>query len=672
MSDIIPNVVVSMPSQLFTLARKFQAASNGKIYIGKIDTDPTIPENQIQVYLENEDGSTIPIAQPLIINQAGYPVYNGQIAKFVTVEGHSMAVYDSYGAQQFYYPNVLKYDPDRFRSELASNSGASLIGTENGMTVQEALTRRYLYAVDFLPNGYVKDGSVSYAGEIQLAISMASANNQILVMPNFPILIDPIGTDFSGLSIPSNSHIVFDSASFLSMKSNDLENYELISIRDKNNIIIVRPKLKGDKYTHTGTSGEWGMCLAIRGACNNIHIIDPVIDDAWGDGIYVGQTSDDILSTPKNVHVTNPVINKCRRQGISIVSADGLYITNPTINDTRSSDSSASLIRGPHAGIDIEPNGFNSKLNNIRITNLNGNNNDAALLMIYLGGCANNAPENAVYHVDITVDGISDTGSNAALHCTELSESIKYSGRVQINNLKSNKALRNGVIHEWSTALPVDIDGCSIQDWHSGGSAPQRDLAPISLYNLNASRTHPLGGLHIKGLRLSNDKSESNIANSIVWTENIAVTGIQNVIIECLNSMVNQSNTYIRSSAGSIDVKSGVFGSAFQRKISGSLNMDFSESGDFLINKPSVLVTYTLPTINSTSALFSGWKCRLKILADTQKEFRLRNTNANTNLYVNGTLCTNVKFSDTSGVIVVEYDGVSFFATCKGSYVKES
>ncbi|WP_273840381.1 phage head-binding domain-containing protein, partial [Providencia rettgeri] len=143
MSDIIPNVVVSMPAQQFTLARKFQAASNGKIYIGKIDKDPTIPENQIQVYLENEDGSTIPVTQPLIINQAGFPVYNGQIAKFVTVEGHSMAVYDSYGAQQFYYPNVLKYNPDqfdkRFREELKSNSGAGMIGTESGNTVQESL-----------------------------------------------------------------------------------------------------------------------------------------------------------------------------------------------------------------------------------------------------------------------------------------------------------------------------------------------------------------------------------------------------------------------------------------------------------------------------------------------------------------------------------------------------
>lgn len=127
MSDITANVVVSMPSQLFTMARSFKAVANGKIYIGKIDTDPVNPENQIQVYLENEDGSHVPVSQPIIINAAGYPVYNGQIAKFVTVQGHSMAVYDAYGAQQFYFPNVLKYEPDQLSSRLSSDDGASYI-----------------------------------------------------------------------------------------------------------------------------------------------------------------------------------------------------------------------------------------------------------------------------------------------------------------------------------------------------------------------------------------------------------------------------------------------------------------------------------------------------------------------------------------------------------------
>lgn len=127
MTDITANVVVSMPSQLFTMARSFKAVANGKIYIGKIDTDPVNPENQIQVYVENEDGSHVPVSQPIIINAAGYPVYNGQIAKFVTVQGHSMAVYDAYGAQQFNFPNVLKYDPDQLRQDLAGPDGYFLI-----------------------------------------------------------------------------------------------------------------------------------------------------------------------------------------------------------------------------------------------------------------------------------------------------------------------------------------------------------------------------------------------------------------------------------------------------------------------------------------------------------------------------------------------------------------
>ncbi|WP_049207421.1 phage head-binding domain-containing protein [Serratia marcescens] len=137
--NIVPNVVVSMPSQQFTMARSFKAASNGKIYIGKIDTDPTIPENQIPVYLENEDGSHAQIAQPIIVNAGGYPVYNGQIAKFVTVQGHSMAIYDAFNVQQFYFPNVLKYDPDQLKTNLAAPDGQKYIGRSDSLAVLRSI-----------------------------------------------------------------------------------------------------------------------------------------------------------------------------------------------------------------------------------------------------------------------------------------------------------------------------------------------------------------------------------------------------------------------------------------------------------------------------------------------------------------------------------------------------
>lgn len=148
MAEINANVVVSMPSQLFTSARSFRAVANGRVYVGKTDTDPTIISNQIPVYIQNEDGSTIQIPQPIIINAGGFPVYGGQIVKVVTVQSHSMAVYDAYGMLEHYYPDVLKYDPDQFSKRLASTSlgeGASLVGdslpTPNaiGMTVHDIL-----------------------------------------------------------------------------------------------------------------------------------------------------------------------------------------------------------------------------------------------------------------------------------------------------------------------------------------------------------------------------------------------------------------------------------------------------------------------------------------------------------------------------------------------------
>ncbi|EBM9915357.1 endorhamnosidase [Salmonella enterica subsp. enterica serovar Typhimurium] len=138
MSDITANVVVSQPAQLFTLARSFKANANGKVYIGQIDTDPVNPANQIQVYIDPENGSDlIPVAQPIVINSGGYPVYNGQIAKFVTVQGHSMAVYDAYGAQQYYFPNVLKYDPDQYSIEADKKFKYS-VKLSDYLTLQDA------------------------------------------------------------------------------------------------------------------------------------------------------------------------------------------------------------------------------------------------------------------------------------------------------------------------------------------------------------------------------------------------------------------------------------------------------------------------------------------------------------------------------------------------------
>ncbi|MBL7390976.1 phage tailspike protein [Escherichia coli] len=133
MSDISAGVVVSMPSQLFTLARSFKAAAFGTIYVGVPDTDPTIPSNQVPIYIRNESGTLVPIPQPVAINAGGYPTYNGQIVRILTGSNHSMAVYDASNVLQFYFDDILKYNPDQvwpeFQANISSPLGYNYIGS---------------------------------------------------------------------------------------------------------------------------------------------------------------------------------------------------------------------------------------------------------------------------------------------------------------------------------------------------------------------------------------------------------------------------------------------------------------------------------------------------------------------------------------------------------------
>lgn len=107
MSDINANVTVRIPSSLFVMPRSFKPIPNGKIYIGRPSTDPTQPLNQIPVYYANESGVMVQVAQPLVINNAGYPVYNGVVTDFLTEGPYAMAVYNTSGVQEFYFSNIM-------------------------------------------------------------------------------------------------------------------------------------------------------------------------------------------------------------------------------------------------------------------------------------------------------------------------------------------------------------------------------------------------------------------------------------------------------------------------------------------------------------------------------------------------------------------------------------
>lgn len=96
----------------------------------------------------------------------------------------------------------------------------------------------------------------------------------------------------------------------------------------------------GDKHLHKGTEGEWGHGIYVKGS-ENVAITDFNVKDCWGDCIYVGGLS-------RNVLIKNCNLDHGRRQGISVTSADGVTMEDCIITNVSGTN--------PQAAIDIEPN----------------------------------------------------------------------------------------------------------------------------------------------------------------------------------------------------------------------------------------------------------------------------------------------------------------------------
>lgn len=69
--------------------------AGGYMYFGSPSTDPTDPEFQKRVYLIQEDGTAVPIAQPVELSAGGVPLYNGSPAVLAVDGDYSWTVLDA-------------------------------------------------------------------------------------------------------------------------------------------------------------------------------------------------------------------------------------------------------------------------------------------------------------------------------------------------------------------------------------------------------------------------------------------------------------------------------------------------------------------------------------------------------------------------------------------------
>ena len=199
---------------------------------------------------------------------------------------------------------------------------------------------------------------------INAAIKYANENkiqNIKLEKGTYSIIGYSEGENFGGIKLLSNIYFDLNGSTIIQI-SNDKSKYSNIIMKDLENVKLFNGILIGDKDSHTyvnyelGDTHEWGHGVNVLGS-NNVEIYGLEIYNMTGDGIYLAGGSKNENSTNVSVHDCNIYYN--RRQGISIISADMINIYKNKIHDISGTK--------PAAGIDLESNNEEEKINNIKI-----------------------------------------------------------------------------------------------------------------------------------------------------------------------------------------------------------------------------------------------------------------------------------------------------------------
>jgi hypothetical protein len=316
----------------------------------------------------------------------------------------------------------------RIAAPRAHQTAAQITAIENKLNVK---------MVSILDKGARCDGSSDDTAAIQAALNSA---RMVSFPPSMVCMVQGVS---GGIKPNSNQVMVFGSGAELKQIPTASPAYTVINLLGVDNVTIYDGIVTGDRASHTGSKGEWGFGISLRGT-TNVRIYNTETKENWGDGVYVGKGADNAPS--QNVSLENVYSHHNRRNGLSVTSGIGVHIIGGEYTNT--------IGTPPECGIDIEPNKATDYIQDITIMNVKTSANKSCGLLIVATGLSTGA---GAKPVSVVVDGwSSEREGSQGLSVFGVENSNIVSGRISIGKSTIHTSGDSGVyISRWGPQSPA-------------------------------------------------------------------------------------------------------------------------------------------------------------------------------------------------------------------------
>jgi len=212
--------------------------------------------------------------------------------------------------------------------------------------------------------GAAGDGRTDDTAAIQRAIDAAGAGGRILLRTGAVYRINtnwqPTFHAYGGIKLRQGQVLELNGAELRALPTAQGEGAVVQAYHTDGWRIAGPGRITGEKSQHRGRGGEWGMGIVAFGS-SGWSVAGPLeISDCWGDGILVMASPTQRGRLCRRVEIDGVTISNCRRNGISVVSAEEVDIRSVRIRDIGGTP--------PQAGIDLEPDDARLPNRAIRIT----------------------------------------------------------------------------------------------------------------------------------------------------------------------------------------------------------------------------------------------------------------------------------------------------------------